>query len=550
MSENLCKTIIKLLINKLFSFQFEELKENDNYVELLKIIKEVEGLPPQKLLMVYLCEFICIENNKLKEIHEEEEPVKFFIYYLDKKRYQDSCLQKQLLSYIEYDKYTKIFQPAKIFTAKEILLLSFISKIKNDFSVLFKCINLVYSLKSNYYILPREDIFFKDDFNEYLEDLELFFSYNDFENEKKYYSLGYNKENAFHFIYYDEDELNLDEIENIKTKNSKDIKKYILSNSREETKTEKKLNIKDVGEDADKNNEKKENNSNIFEFDKKEKEKESKVIKSEQEELMKFLDDRLNKVLEELNEQKSKIFELKKEISDRDNAIRKIKQSHQYEINKLNNRYSKLSTSFQVYKDAEKEKNNDLKQKLNDSKLSNNLLKKENLDKDIQIKEISGKKDLLQEKIDTINSRNIVMAILDFFVYIFDELRYDQSYSIKKDNIIMKINEKIKDNREIINVELLKNLINFINKIYQLKINGDGYAHPLIEINVLFKLANKGYEKVIDLLKKLDLYEILKKFDELYEEKQLEKDYSLIESEIKDLLIEKKDTFLILIQKN
>ena len=85
----MAKDNIKNLIDTLFSIQFDDLKEENNYIELLEMCKKVEGLPSHKWLMVVLCELILIENNKLKQNFEEKEKnsLKFFDFCLKKKKY-------------------------------------------------------------------------------------------------------------------------------------------------------------------------------------------------------------------------------------------------------------------------------------------------------------------------------------------------------------------------------------------------------------------------------------------------------------------------------
>ena len=605
----MAKDNIKNLIDTLFSIQFDDLKEENNYIELLEMCKKVEGLPSHKWLMVVLCELILIENNKLKQNFEEKEKnsLKFFDYCLKKKKYLNTSYQEEFSKYIDSNNYFNIFKKAKILTNKDITIIAFIAKVKEDFTILFQCIDNVYSLKEPFYVLTKKELKFENKFKVYLEQLNDFFEYNDFENNKEYFSLEYNDKDEIHFQYYNEEEFYSIKKENIDKIKPKDIKKYILSNSIIKDNKQNTVNKIDSS-NINLNNlvpEKKENieeikikeinkkeSTNKKEVDKMEEEVEPPMT-SEQETLLKYLENKLKKDYEnKINEQKkdfenkicqqkkdfenkicqqkkdfenkildyeskimdyeNKINECEKKIvvetTNRDNAIRRIKKNHQYEINNLNNQHSKLMKFFNIYKEKEKENYNKMKKKYIEFKLLNIILKKENKDKDIKMQNISDEKIALDIDMDTIKSRALSKGIIDFFSFVFDNFNYDQSYRQKKENIISKINNEIKENK--LDADLLLNLINFINRIYKLKVDGDGYAHTPVDLKCLFELIGDGCESIINILNKLDLYKMLKKFNELYKTKSQENDCTSIEEEIALILPDKKDNFLMLIKKN
>ena len=95
---------------------------------------------------------------------------------------------------------------------------------------------------------------------------------------------------------------------------------------------------------------------------------------------------------------------------------------------------------------------------------------------------------------------------------------------------------------------MLTELIRYLNEIYGKKLEGDFYAHPLLEFSVLNSLLGIGYENIINLFKNLDLNLLFKKYNEYYELKAIEKDTNKIIDEIKYMLPEMRDNFLQLIR--
>ena len=63
-----------------------------------------------------------------------------------KKKYSNTLYQEEFSKYIDSNNYFNIFKKAKILTNKDITIIAFIAKVKEDFTILFKCIDNVYSL--------------------------------------------------------------------------------------------------------------------------------------------------------------------------------------------------------------------------------------------------------------------------------------------------------------------------------------------------------------------------------------------------------------------
>ena len=86
----------------------------------------------------------------------------------------------------------------KILTSEEIILLSFLIKIKNDFNLFFKCFEELYAKKCSQ-IIPGENSerrFGFQNFDSYLKDFSLCFNVLDTKS-KSYFSLVYDDKGWF-----------------------------------------------------------------------------------------------------------------------------------------------------------------------------------------------------------------------------------------------------------------------------------------------------------------------------------------------------------------
>lgn len=270
--------------------------------------------------------------------------------------------------------------------------------------------------------------------------------------------------------------------------------------------------------------------------------------------LIKIIKNNIKKDYEEkINNLKKKIQTLEDDFSGQkkvyDDKIRIMKKKHQYDINSLNNQNKKLKIMIENIKVSENKKYEQIETKLNKSLSINKNLVKENGNKEELIKRLEDSNNKINSDLNKICNRGLSKGIIDFLYYVFyhDIITYDITYFEKKNSIITQIDEIVKENT-LYNKSFLSNLIGFINKIYEIKIEGDDCAHNPFDINCFFDLIGNGYEIVKNLLIKLDLSSLLGKFNELYKQKSTEKDISHIEKDIKELLPDKKDTFFLLIQ--
>ena len=130
------KETFKKTINKLFSHQFEDMKEAKDYIELLKICQNIDGLFVHYWLILKALEIIFIENDNFKD-NIDFEAVKFFDYIIDKKSYAtNSQFQKDFIKFIKHEDYEEVFDSLKV-TPKERQIIEFICEITKDSKILF-----------------------------------------------------------------------------------------------------------------------------------------------------------------------------------------------------------------------------------------------------------------------------------------------------------------------------------------------------------------------------------------------------------------------------
>ena len=77
---------------------------------------------------------------------------------------------------------------------------------------------------------------------------------------------------------------------------------------------------------------------------------------------------------------------------------------------------------------------------------------------------------------------------------------------------------------------------------------GDIYAHPIVDLNLLIKLIGSGFENINLLLSKLQLNQLFGKYNQYYKLKSKNENADKIEMEIVDMLPEKADNFWQLIR--
>ena len=601
MSEQ-AKQIIKKAIKKIFNYEFEELTTTADYLELLKISKQAEDLLAVDSLILKAIESLFIENEKFIEKIENDNAIKYLDYIIDKKSYNKET-KEEFLEFIKGQKeYEDEFRDLKT-TEKEKLIFEYICEIKKDINTIIDCINIIYLDKCPNYIPSPKKLSFTGNFQGYFSQLRLTLNYHDFENEKEYISLEYNTEKGFYFEQYSfEEAMKIRETIDSK-KPRKDVKNFIKTHSKINKKNDDNLNPNpQINNDEISLIQNTKSQMNITEYNKdeiinKNDSHEIKIIKKENENKYQDEINRLNEKFEEFQNNYLKLekshselekshselekshselekshselqkahLELQKEHSESvkahkeemekieaelklqkkiyTNNKKKMELKHKYDVNHLNNQIKEKEQNCKSQISKEKEKYNKLKEKFDESNISNNNLTNAIHNKDNRITELTNENVGLNRKLNTISSRVLAKSIIDFLYYAFTSFFKGKTYFEEKNIIIEKIN-KLKDNEYKSQKIILSEFVNYLNKIYNLKLEGDDYAHPLVGIDTLIELIGYGFENVNKILKELDLKKLFDKYNVLYKKQSREEDLGKITDEIMELLPELRDDFL------
>jgi len=580
MIEDLAKGAIKKTMMKLFSLEFEDLDTKENYIELLYLCKNIDKLESYKWLIFRALEIIFIENNTFKDKIENQKAIKYFDYLIDKKAYaKDKEFQN---GFIEFKKkYYEVFQKSG-FPSKEKEVLEFIGEVTKDVKIILECIDFISANAIQKYVKSQCKYKFFGKLEDYLDQLKTFFEKGEPDSEKEYFSIEYDDEKKFHFKYFSYKEVEPFYKKADKPPTLKDIKKYISLNSITVLKSKKKEGVKGIEIKSGNPNEERsnlsfiinneDNQKNIKEnkneeetgFDIKEK-KLLDFIKKEYDEKFKLQDIRINSLQKENAEQSTKINSLQKENAEHSTKINSLqKENEQIKLNNISlNKKIKSMEKYQrddinrLEKIMDEEKNKlkeqlkrekinylELKEKISNYQSSN---KKSEKDKEKQSKEISDlEKDKyeLNNKLNKIKCRTLIKSIIDFFYYVYTSNVQGDNYFTEKNSIIQEIEKKDKTNLNETQKLILSQLVEYLNAIYNLKIEGDDFAHPLAEFDLLISLVGHGYENIINLLNQLELTLLFKKYNELYKLRIKDGNTDKIMEEIELVLSEKKDNFL------
>ena len=566
MIEDLAKGAIKKTMMKLFSLEFEDLDTKENYIELLYLCKNIDKLESYKWLIFRALEIIFIENNTFKDKIENQKAIKYFDYLIDKKAYaKDKEFQN---GFIEFKKkYYEVFQKSG-FPSKEKEVLEFIGEVTKDVKIILECIDFISANAIQKYVKSQCKYKFFGKLEDYLDQLKTFFEKGEPDSEKEYFSIEYDDEKKFHFKYFSYKEVEPFYKKADKPPTLKDIKKYISLNSITVLKSKKKEGVKGIEIKSGNPNEERsnlsfiinneDNQKNIKEnkneeetgFDIKEK-KLLDFIKKEYDEKFKLQDMRINSLQKENAEHSTKINSLQKENEQiklnnisLNKKIKSMEKYHRDDINRLEKIMDEEKNKLKEQLKREKINYLELKEKISNYQSSN---KKSEKDKEKQSKEISDlEKDKyeLNNKLNKIKCRTLIKSIIDFFYYVYTSNVQGDNYFTEKNSIIQEIEKKDKTNLNETQKLILSQLVEYLNAIYNLKIEGDDFAHPLAEFDLLISLVGHGYENIINLLNQLELTLLFKKYNELYKLRIKDGNTDKIMEEIELVLSEKKDNFL------
>jgi hypothetical protein len=171
-----------------------------------------------------------IDNNKFKVKPENDETIKYFDYLINKKSYEnDTNFKEEFELFIDHKKYSQIFEKLDI-SPKEKIIIEFIGEITKDSKIFFCCLDTAYFKKLPNYVPSQAGFAFSGKFQDFLDEFKMFLIYNDFDQDKEYFSLEYNENDGFKFKEYSFEEADsiLKKME--KSTTFKDIKKFIDNN--------------------------------------------------------------------------------------------------------------------------------------------------------------------------------------------------------------------------------------------------------------------------------------------------------------------------------
>ena len=411
----------KLLSKKLFDQEIIFPKGFTKYKAALEICKNIESVNGKDKILLTLFDIIYLENDVPKK--EIDSNLLKNIKLCIEDKLNDDYLnlyignEKEILfSYLEND---------KILTSEEIILLSFLIKIKNDFNLFFRCFEELYATKCSQFIYGEnsERKFKSQNFNSYLEDFSLCFNMLNTKS-KGYFSLVYDNKG-----WFVTKEKSIDDYNKFKSKI-------------------RKIKIND-----------------LIDFIKKNTIMNQKIHPQKAQEVKKEISVDNDEILfKEIRKLKNEIEQIK---------IRETKSNntHRETVNKLKNEYNRKNTDLnKKAKDMETEldkKINDLNKKTDEKfvELENKIGQLKNANYRLTDNLNKIKKDLNSIKGRGV-SKTLIKTLIDFIGYAFGENNLNKKYSEKVVFIIDKLEKHIKekDKKDAKILEELKDLINELQK--------------------------------------------------------------------------------------
>lgn len=409
MTDSSPKEIFKKVIKKIFTYEFEDLKQTENYNELLNIAKKVGGLNLNKWLILKALEVMVIDNGKLKNKLENDDAIKYFEYIIDKKSYEnDTEFKEKFELFINHKKYSQIFEKLDI-SPKEKIIIEFIGEITKDSKIFFCCLDTAYFKKLPNYVPSQAGFAFSGKFQDFLDEFKMFLIYNDFDQDKEYFSLEYNENDGFKFkeYFFEEADSILKKME--KSTTFKDIKKFIDNNKIKITNLKKDDNPNQSNIKIDENDIKDEKNALINnkigpDNNNENKDKEDIKYSNKDEISINTIKEEIKKEFEEIYGQK--INSLQKKYDEVLNALNEVQKNHDEDKHEL-------------IKLKKKEKENDKKSKFHEEKIRtmeenhkynvrnlNNQLLKQKKELESKINKNETKYKLLQTKFSSAEAIN------------------------------------------------------------------------------------------------------------------------------------------------
>ena len=178
--------IFKKLSKKIFGKEVDIPKEFSEYITLLEICRNMEGIKGENKLLLTLFEIIFLENGKPRK---QSDPNFLRCYKLCLEDNLEDAYLKNYVSKTE-TQLSDYLKNEKIFSKNDFRLLAFITKIKKDFALFFRSFEDIYMEKCQKYIPSKnmEIVFSPKSFEDNLYDFSLLFNILNIDT-KNYFSI-------------------------------------------------------------------------------------------------------------------------------------------------------------------------------------------------------------------------------------------------------------------------------------------------------------------------------------------------------------------------
>jgi len=502
---SLPKNAIVNLAKKYLDINIPELREENDYIQLLGMLKKVKTQNKGELnLLIHIFEKMFLHQNKFKIIIEEEK----FNKFIDLINLESSFIEQEENNK-DYAVIKKCLSEVKMINEKEIFLLYNLMNIEKNKLMFFKYFQEIISSKDKCFIENKDIKLGNINYYTLLFYIKTLFQTKE-ENNEEYYTYRINGKRLF------KGKATNEEVEN-----------YIKTNKEIE-----KNEIFTFINKLEKNIVTEKNNSNLNNNMEAQQEKinpinnEVKVISNVkpnlEDEIMKLknllkdMKEQHNKDIKDMKEQHNKDIKDMKEQHNKD--IKDINSKYKKEIDNLNSKYKKEIDNLNVKNNnnnenlkkkmnerTDKKINNlkdqikDLKTVLNNIKIRNDQLLKEketilkknqDLGENLalikiesekekseirnNLKEVKKEKNKYQLENELMKSRDSSKYIIDF---LYTVLNNKIDFTIKYEKKVNDICEAIKKNTYTEDIGFVENLCTFLNKIYNEKVKGDKLTH-------------------------------------------------------------------------
>lgn len=498
--------LFKLLSKKLYNKEIVIPKDFTKYQKLLEKCRSIKGITAYNKLLLTLFDITLLENGVPKK-NVDQNLLKCLKLVLE-----DDLENSNLVNYVYFQEkqLTEYLRNKKIFSIKDLRLLSLLMTVKEDFKLFFRCFEEIYIEKCEKYI-PGADIGNKiaeNSFKDNLNDFSLLFNALDIKNSQ-YFSIISDK-GWFLTITKTQKEAS-EYMAKIKQLHINDVISFINNNL-----PKLKNVIKSVPD----------NKSQIITQNEKEFEKKKEINLTER---IEMLEKGLKEKDLDISKLQSEINELKK-IGDKTN------KSHRINMNNLDKKLKEFQKKYELTKIENEQKVQSLLIKHQSKLLSYNLKINQ-----LKASNKSLKQDIndLRKELDTIKARTISKSIIDFISYSLGKEDINIKYLDKFNFIINKLNEVITKEKSS---DLWKELKELINRIEEIKFNGDSFAHSDMQLEYFFNCI-QDCPNAKKILLDLNLSPLVEKCKELYKLQNQKIDYSKVYDSVVKIMESKKKIF-------